>query len=121
MTAKHEAPFKTPVRHHLADETLIVDADGSPLFSTDIVGMNYAIDYELMHKRSTAAIFAINSYAKRDEALKLAMEALEKIACFNDILATEILIRTGEYSSFDEPSSVRQSRYAISAIKEMLK
>ena len=41
------------------------------------------------------------------------LDALIKIAAFDDTIASEFLDRTGSYSCFDEPGSVKIARAAI--------
>jgi hypothetical protein len=65
-----------------------------------------------MHKRSTAAIFAINSYAKRDEALKLAMEALN---------AAHAVLSGEEMSKRSLADALQKAQVASAAVKELLK
>lgn len=51
--------------------------------------------------------------------LTIARRALEKIAAFDDRGASEYLARTGKYTYFDEPSSVRTARKALRNIAEV--
>lgn len=57
-----------------------------------------------------------STHTRAMEALREAREALEEIASLGDSGASEILERTGSYSAFDEPASVRTARAALSRI-----
>jgi hypothetical protein len=49
--------------------------------------------------------------------LEIAIEALERIAAFYDTGANAHLEKTGSYSLFDEPGSVRTAREALLKMK----
>ena len=57
--------------------------------------------------------------ATAQEQLRIAREALTALACFHDSGANASLKFTGDYSCFDEPSSVRASRAELLQIEAL--
>lgn len=56
--------------------------------------------------------------ATLESQVETAREALEKIGAFDDEASNNYLERTGRYSHFDHPASVRIARQALQDIEE---
>ena len=54
-----------------------------------------------------------------ERALKVAEDALDKVAAFHDESANERLLLVDSYSAFDEPHAVKTARAALAQIKEL--
>lgn len=64
-------------------------------------------------ENSKFIVEAVNIYDRNRATIEALVGALEKIACFDDKAASEILNTTGSYAAFDEPGSVEIARSAL--------
>lgn len=85
----------------------------------EIDGMAFGKVSVALDAIQTSLLLEKSNTEKSRATIATLVEALEKIACFDDETATanEWLEKTGSYASFDEPGSVAVARAAIQLVR----
>lgn len=100
MSAKHSPlPWK-------CTRECIIDNANAPVAECDALALSQRMD-------EANAAFIVRAVNAHDELIA----ALERIAAFDDVMASNHLAQTGSYAQFDEPASVEIARAALAKAK----
>lgn len=100
--------------------TMKIPTPRTDAFTSDPMNWHYkgfcdGVDCE--RARASTAAFA----RSLERELAVARGALEALAEFDDVGASDYLARTGSYAYFDEPGSVKISRETLTRLDSMAK